>query len=119
MFERMEIFESIYEGVVEDKKPTRADANSAGHSMKKRGEAASSWNRPKKGGSTGKQRQRYVDNPTGKSKTFLIHILRHSSELCKVLGDFGTKYAKVRPTKYHGNIPVPRKVLTGRKKTTT
>ena len=44
MFERMEIADSIYEGVVEPsyKKPTRADTNRAGHRRKNRGEAASS-----------------------------------------------------------------------------
>ena len=51
MFERMEIYESIYEGVVEPshKKPTQADANRAGHIRHKIGEAASSWTLPKKG----------------------------------------------------------------------
>ena len=39
MFERMEILESIYEGVVEPsyKKYTRADATCAGNRRKKRG----------------------------------------------------------------------------------
>ena len=39
MFEHMDISESIYEGVVESsfKKPTRADANRAGHNRHKRG----------------------------------------------------------------------------------
>ena len=39
MFERMEIAESIYEGVVEHsfKKPTRADANLSGHIRNKIG----------------------------------------------------------------------------------
>ena len=40
MFERMEISESIYEGIVEPyylKKTTRADANRTGHSRQKRG----------------------------------------------------------------------------------
>ena len=43
MFERMEIFESIYKGVVEPsyKKSTRENANNAGHSRQKRGEYAS------------------------------------------------------------------------------
>ena len=38
MFECMEIAESIYEGVLEPsyKKPTRADANRAGHIRQKR-----------------------------------------------------------------------------------
>ena len=51
MFERMEIAKSIYEGVIEPyyKKHTREDANRDGHSRKKIGEAALSWNIPKKG----------------------------------------------------------------------
>ena len=46
MFQRMEIAESIYEGVVEHpyKKTTWADANRAGHISHKIGETASSWN---------------------------------------------------------------------------
>ena len=50
MFERMKIAEYIYEYVVEpsQKIPTLADANRAGHRRKKRGEAASSWNRPRR-----------------------------------------------------------------------
>ena len=43
MFERMEIAEFIYEGVVEPsyKKPIWADANCTVHSRQNRGEAAS------------------------------------------------------------------------------
>ena len=42
MLERIEISESIYEGVVEpyQEKPTREDANRSGHIRKMRGEAA-------------------------------------------------------------------------------
>ena len=67
-FERMEISESIYEGLVEPyyKKPTRVDANCAGHSRQKREEAALSWTRPEKGKSAGKRRKRHVDSLTGK-----------------------------------------------------
>ena len=50
----------------------------------------------------------YVDYPTGKSKTFLIHVPGCSSDECKVLGDFGFKYIKRRPTKEHRKAPVPR-----------
>ena len=97
MFERMEIAESIYEGVVEIsyKKPT--------------GESALQWNFYEKGESAGKRRKRHVDIPTGKSKTCLIHGPGNSSEECKVLGDFVTKYANSRPTKEYGKIPLPRK----------
>ena len=111
MFERMEIAESIYEGLVEPsyKKITQADTNHACHIRNKRGESASSWTRPDKGESTGKRRKRHVDIPTGKSKTCLIHGPGHSSEECKVLGDFGTKYVNIRPIKDRGSNPVPRK----------
>ena len=82
MFEPMEIAESIYEGLVETsyKKTTQSDANRAGHSRYKRGEAASSWTRPEKGEINGKRIKRHVDSPLGKSKTCLIHGPGHSSE---------------------------------------
>ena len=120
MFERMEISESIYEGVVENsyKKPIRADANRAGHSRQKRGEAASTWALPEKYESAGKRIKQHIDSPMGKSKTCLIHGPGYSSEERKVLGDFVTKYANSRPTKDRGSSPVPRKELTGSKKTT-
>ena len=59
IFERMEIAESIYEGIVEPsyKKTTRADANRVGHSRQKRGEASSSRILPKKGESADKHRK--------------------------------------------------------------
>ena len=44
----------------------------------------------------------------GKSKTCLIHVPGNASEEYKVMGDFGTKYANIRPTKDHGNSPIPR-----------
>ena len=52
MFERMEISESIYEGVVEPsyKKNTRSDANRAGHISNKIGKAALSKTHPVTGG---------------------------------------------------------------------
>ena len=53
--------------------------------------------------SYGKQRKRYVYNPKDRSKpTCLVHVPGHSSEECKVLGDFGSNYAKGGPTKYRG-----------------
>ena len=111
MFECMEISKSIYEGEVEPsyKKPTREDANRAVHSRQNTGEDASSWNLPKKGDISGNSKKRHLDIPTGKSKICLIHGPGYSSEECKVLGDFGTKYAKSRPTKGHSSSPVPRK----------
>ena len=41
-------------------------------------------------------------------KTCLIHGPGHSSDECKVLGDFDHEYAKGKLTKDHGNNPVPR-----------
>ena len=64
---------------------------------------------PTMGESAGKSRKRYVDCLLGESKTFLIHGPVHSSDECKVLGDFGDKCAKVKPTKDHMNNPVLRK----------
>ena len=109
----MEITESIYEGLVEPpyKKHTWADANFSGHSRHKRGEAASSWNLPKKGESAGKRRKRHVDSPMGKSKICLIRGPGNSSEEFKVLGYFGTKYANSRPTKDRESNPIPRKTF--------
>ena len=59
MFERMEITESIYEGVVEPsyKKHTRADANCDGHSKQNRGESASSQTQSAMDESAGKRRK--------------------------------------------------------------
>ena len=113
MFERMEIAESIYEGVLEPsyKKTTQAYAKRAGHSRQKRGEAASLCTIPEKVEISVNIRKRHVDSLTGKSKTCLIHSPGHSSEECKVLGDFGSKHAKIRPTKYHGSSSVPRKTF--------
>ena len=49
---------------------------------------------------TGKHTQRYVDNLQDRSKlTCIIHGPGNSQDEYKLLGDFGTKYAKVRPTK--------------------
>ena len=96
-FQRMEISKSIYKGVVEPsyKKNTRADVNRAGNSRQKRGEAASLLTCPEKCDSTGKFRKRHVDFLMGNSKIYLIHGTVNYSEECKVLGDFGTKYANI------------------------
>ena len=49
--------------------------------------------------SSGKRRKRHVDHLRDRSKhTFLIHGPGHSSDECKVLVDFGSKYCKNRPT---------------------
>ena len=111
MIESMEIAESIYRGVVEHsyKKPTWEDANRAGNIRHKRAEAASAWTRPEKGESSGKRIKQHLDSSTGKSKTCLIHGPRNYPEECKVLGDFGTSQANIRPTKYRRSNPITRK----------
>ena len=91
MFERMEIAEYIYEGVVEPsyKKHTREDDNCADHSRKMRGESASSTTNYKMSESSGNRIKRYVDHPKDISKlSCLIHVPRHSSDECNILGDF-------------------------------
>ena len=111
----MKIAEPIYECVVEPsyKKPTRSDANRAGHSRNKRGEDALSRIHPETGKSAGRRRNIYVDRSERKSKTCLIHGPGYSSDECKVLGDFGAKYAKGKPTKDHGNR-IPGVYFSGR-----
>ena len=59
-----------------------------------------------------------VDNLKSESKTCLIHNPEHYSNECKVLGDFGTKYAKGKRDKDHNNNLVPRKNSTDSNKTT-
>ena len=65
MFERMEIAEYINEVLVETsyKKPTRVDANRAGHSSQKREEATPLWTHTKKGDSASKHIERHVYSP--------------------------------------------------------
>ena len=110
MFEHMEISESIYEDVVEtsSKKLTRAEAYRGGHSSQNRVEATLSQTRSTTSESAGRRRKQYVDSPSGKSKTCLIHGPGYSSYECKDLGDFCARYAKGKPTKKRGNHPVPR-----------
>ena len=56
----------------------------------------------------------YVDHPKDVFKsTHLIHGPRHSPDECKVLGEFGSKYAKNRPTKDIGQDPENRKKMNG------
>ena len=89
MFERMEIYESIYKGVVEPsyKKTTSAYSNCTGHGRLKRGEDALSNTYSDISESTGKRRKIYVDHPRNRSKlTCLIHGHRHSSDESKFLG---------------------------------
>ena len=52
--------------------------------------------------STGNNRKRYVDHLKDRSKlTCLVHGPRNTSYECKVLGEFGSKHSKVRPTRDH------------------
>ena len=67
-----------------------------------RGESALSTTYSNMSERSDKFRKRYVDHPKDISKlTCLIHGPGHSSYECKVLGNFGSKYSKRRPTKYH------------------
>ena len=76
-------------------------------------EATSSNNYSEMSESTGNHRKRYVDNPKYISRqTCLIHGHDHSLDEYKVLGDFGYKYSKIRPTKNRRNEPATKKVLT-------
>ena len=60
-----------------------------------------------------KRRKIYVDYPKGKSKpTCLIHGPGHSSDKYKVLGDFGSKYSKIRHTNNRGQNPENRNKYT-------
>ena len=63
-----------------------------------------------------KAQKKYVDCPSGEMKIYIIHGPGHSSNECKVLVDFGAKYAKGKPTKDRGNHSVPRNFLTGSRK---
>ena len=84
----------------------KADTNRAGHSSKMRVEYASLNTYSKMSEISGNCRKIYVDNPKDRSKpTCLIHDNGHSSDKRKVLGEFGPKYAKIRPTKEHRHDP--------------
>ena len=66
--------------------------------------------------STGKCRNRYVDHLKGGSKlACLIHGPGHSSDECKVLGNLGTKYSKIRPTKDRRHEPATTKTCNRQK----
>ena len=95
----METAESIYEGVVTPyyKKTTWAESKLTGISRNDRGENASSNNHPAKDESSRKHSKWCVDFLKSASKHCMIHGLGHSSDECKVLGEFGTKYAAAHP----------------------
>ena len=59
--------------------------------------------------SAGKRKKWYIDRWMSKSKSFNIDGPGHSSDGYKVLWDFGFKYAKGKPTKYHVNHTIQRK----------
>ena len=111
MFERMEIAESIYECVVTPsyKKTTWAETNCTGISRNKRGEAALSKTHRTKDEIAGKRNKRYVDRLKSASKHCMIHELGYSSDKCKFLGEFGTKYVVARHTKDRGSNPIPKR----------
>ena len=59
-----------------------------------------------------KRIKRYANHPKDISQlTYLTHSPRPSSDECKDLGDFGSKYAKYRPTKDCGQEPATKKGL--------
>ena len=90
-------------------KNARADANRSGLRRKMRGESALSATYSDMIESYVKRRKRYVNNTKDKYKlTFLIHGPGNSSYKCKVLGDFGSKYFKIIPNKYHGREPATK-----------
>ena len=77
---------------------------------KKRGGAALSTTYSDMSESAGKFIKRYVVHPKDRSKRiFLILGIGHSSDECKVLGDFGSKYSKSGPTKDRGHERVYKK----------
>ena len=62
------------------------------------------------------RRKRYVDRSKGKSKpTCLIHGPGISPDKYKVLGDFGSKYAKIRHTNNRRQNPANRNKYTRQK----
>ena len=92
------------------KTPTRTYVKRAIISSKTRGEATSSTTHSNTSESSGKRRKRFVDNPKDISKlTCLIYSPGHYSDKCKVLDDFGAKYAKDRTTKNHTHDPATNK----------
>ena len=75
-----------------------------------RGEDASSNIYSEMSEISGKNKKSYLDNPKDRTKhNCLIHGTGHSSDECKVLGDFGSKNSKIRITKDHGHYPTTRK----------
>ena len=102
----------MYAGFVEpsNKKPTRVDSNHPVLIRKMRGEDALSTAYSNMSGSSGKCIKSYVYHPKDRTKiTCLIHGSENTSDECKFLGDFGTKYSKNRPNKYCRHEPTNKK----------
>ena len=97
----MEVSEQIYKVRKTSKTPPRADANRASHVRKQKGgESASPTNTNK--GRTGKRKTRYAGNTSNRltgGKTWLLHISGQSTEECKLLKYYSTKYAVQQPHK--------------------
>ena len=81
-----------------------------------RGEADFSTTYSKMSESAGKLRKRYTDHPRYRYKLiFLVRGLGNSSDECKVLGDFGSKYSKSRTTKDRRQKPEKMKKFNRKK----
>ena len=109
----MEISEVIYEGAVEPsyKKTTRVDSNRDGNSRQMSGVSASSKAYSEVGNHSGNLNQRYIDHLIDRSKlTYLMHGNFHSSEQCKFLNDFGTRYDARRTLKELRQEPTSAKM---------
>ena len=79
-------------------------------------EAASSTTYSDTSESSDKRIKRYLDHPKYRYKlTCLIHGHGNSSDQCKVLVDFGSKYSKSRPTKDCGHETEAKKEIAYRK----
>ena len=82
---------------------SRPDSTRVDHSRNNRVESASSNTNPATGDISVKRRKKYVDCSKSELETCLIHDPGNYSDGCKVLGDFGDKYAKVKPNWVHIN----------------
>ena len=113
MFEHMEITESIYEEVVTPSylKTIQEEANPTRIIRNKTVEAFLPNTHPLKYVSAGKRHKRYVDISKSESKTCMLHGAGHSSDECKVLGKFGTKYTAFHTTKGCRINTVPEKIF--------
>ena len=82
--------------------------NCDGHITKNRVEAAWSQTHFVMVDNAGKCIKWYVDFPSVESKTCIFPLSQAFFFKCNILGDFGSKYAKGKPTNDRGNHPVPR-----------